>query len=94
MHNVDLPVTRRDGPLRLKEYLATSKPAVVRDLPATRSLADCLDVSTTPEGFSQAVHQRPQKGLPVEQTKARLCLEKEGWAVKASAFAHWIGASA
>jgi glycosyltransferase involved in cell wall biosynthesis len=94
MPYVDLPVTRAIQPLKLKEYLATGKPVVVRDLPATRSWADCLDLATTPEGFSQAVHQRLQTGLPVEQRRARLRLETEGWAVKASAFAHWIGASA
>src|SRR5206468_11568295 len=33
----DLPVTRFMQPLKLKEYLATGKPTVVRDLPATRS---------------------------------------------------------
>ncbi len=36
MPYADLPVTRAMQPLKLKEYLATGRPAVVRDLPATR----------------------------------------------------------
>ena len=76
-------------------YALPSTHRSVRRRDATNSgWADCLDLATTPEGFSQAVHQRLQTGLPVEQRRARLRLETEGWAVKASAFAHWIGASA
>ena len=40
-------------PLKLKEYLATGRPAVVRDLPATRDWADCLDLACTPEEFAR-----------------------------------------
>jgi hypothetical protein len=36
MPYADLPVTRAIQPLKLKEYLATGKPVVVADLPATR----------------------------------------------------------
>ena len=45
MPYADLPVTRAMQPLKLTEYLATGKPAVVRDLPATRPWADALDVA-------------------------------------------------
>ena len=50
MPYADLPVTRAMQPLKLKEYLATGRPVVVRDLPATRAWADCLDLAGTPEG--------------------------------------------
>ena len=38
----DLPVTRAMQPLKLKEYIATGKPAVVRALPAMAEWADCV----------------------------------------------------
>ena len=40
MPYVDQPVTRAMQPLKLKEYLATGKPVVVRDLPANREWAE------------------------------------------------------
>ena len=57
MPYADLPVTRAMQPLKLKEYLATGKPVVVRDLPATEPWADCLDVAETPEAFAAAVRR-------------------------------------
>jgi len=89
MPYADLPVTRAIQPLKLKEYLATGKPTVVRDLPATRAWADCLDMATSPEGFSQAVRQRLVTGLPNEQRQARARLAGESWAAKALTFAEW-----
>src|SRR5205814_357991 len=49
MPYADLPVTRAMQPLKLKEYLATGKPAVVTDLPAVRPWADCMDLADSPE---------------------------------------------
>jgi glycosyltransferase involved in cell wall biosynthesis len=84
----DLPVTQVMQPLKLKEYLATGRPVVVRDLPATRPWADCLDLADTPECFSQAVRQRLSSGLPACQASARERLAAEGWAEKARIFEH------
>jgi glycosyltransferase involved in cell wall biosynthesis len=89
MPYADLAVTRAMQPLKLKEYLATSKPVVVRDLPATRPWADGLDLVQAPDAFAQAVRQRIQSGLPDEQRHARLGLVKESWAEKARAFERW-----
>ena len=52
------------NPLKLREYLATGKPAVVRDLPATRPWADCADVAATPGEFTARVNERLAGGLP------------------------------
>jgi glycosyltransferase involved in cell wall biosynthesis len=93
MPYADLPVTRAMQPLKLKEYLATGKPAVVRELPATRSWADCLDLASTPEAFSQAVRLRLRTGLPEEQGQARSRLQGESWSAKAATFEKYIGAS-
>jgi hypothetical protein len=90
MPYADLPVTRAMQPLKLKEYLATGRPAVVRDLPATRPWADCLDLADTPESFSEAVRSRLNFGLPRCQQVARARLAGEGWAEKARAFEHWL----
>jgi len=91
MPYADLPVTRAIQPLKLKEYLATGKPVVARDLPATRPWADCLDLADTPEEFVAAVRQRVHTGLPVEQRLARGRLSGETWAAKARAFERWVG---
>jgi glycosyltransferase involved in cell wall biosynthesis len=90
MPYADLPVTRAIQPLKLKEYLATGKPTVVRDLPANLPWADCLDLVNTPEMFSQAVQLRLETGLPHEQALARARLDGEGWAVKSRTFLEWM----
>jgi glycosyltransferase involved in cell wall biosynthesis len=83
MPYADLPVTRAMQPLKLKEYLATGKPVVVRDLPANREWADCLDLADTAESFSHAVLARLADGVPETQSAARRRLSNEGWAQKA-----------
>lgn len=88
----DLPVTRAMQPLKLKEYLATGKPVVVRRLPATEPWADCADVVETPDAFAAAVLERLRTGLPEEQRQARRRLEAESWAAKAAQFERWVDA--
>ncbi len=73
-------------PLKLKEYLATGKPVVVRDLPAVRDWADCLDLCASPEAFSAAVRARLRDGLPDDQRLARRRLADESWSEKARKF--------
>ncbi len=90
MPYADMTVTRAMQPLKLKEYLATGKPVVVRDLPSTRPWADALDLAETPEAFSQAVRQRLAAGLPEPQHLARARLAQESWAAKALTFEHWL----
>jgi glycosyltransferase involved in cell wall biosynthesis len=86
----DLPVTRAIQPLKLKEYLATGRPVVVRDLPANREWADCLDLVGNPDEFAEAVTRRLQSGLPNEQRLARGRLHRESWDMKARTFERWI----
>lgn len=90
MPYADLPVTRAIQPLKLKEYLATGKPAVVRDLPANREWADCLDLAATPAEFATAVRRRLATGLPAEQLSARKRLAAEDWSAKAAEFAQLV----
>jgi glycosyltransferase involved in cell wall biosynthesis len=86
----DLPVTRAMQPLKLKEYIATGKPVVVRKLPATESWSDCADIADSAEAFSAAVLDRLKSGVPTEQELARRRLEEEGWDAKAEQFERWI----
>jgi glycosyltransferase involved in cell wall biosynthesis len=86
MPYADLPVTRAMQPLKLKEYLATAKPVVARDLPATHAWADCLDQCASPAAFSAAVLARLRDGLPDGQQEARRRLGKETWDEKAKTF--------
>jgi len=65
MPYADRPVTRAMQPLKLKEYLATGKPVVVRNLPATRGWTDCLDLADTLKvirGPAHAVAAKPDGG--------------------------------
>lgn len=89
MPYADLPVTQAMQPLKLKEYLATGRPAVARDLPATRGWADCLDLAATPEEFVRLVRQRIETGLPEAQRAARARLVEESWAEKARRLEEW-----
>jgi glycosyltransferase involved in cell wall biosynthesis len=91
MPYADLPVTRAMQPLKLKEYLATGRPVVVRDLPSTREWSDALDLAVTPEAFSAAVRRRIDTDLPAGQRAARARLADESWAAKAEQFEEWIG---
>ena len=93
MPYADLPVTRAMQPLKLKEYLATGKPVVVRALPATEPWADCLDLADTPERFAAAVLERLRTGVTESQRAARLRLDAEEWAAKAEQFERWIDAA-
>ena len=86
MPYADLPVTRAMQPLKMTEYLATGKPAVVRDLPAARPWSDAMDLAATPEEFAQAVRRRLEEGICPGQIEARRRLEREGWAEKARQF--------
>jgi glycosyltransferase involved in cell wall biosynthesis len=90
MPYADLPATRAMQPLKLKEYLAAGKPAVVRHLPSTAEWADCADVCGDPESFTAAVVERLRSGLPESQWAARARLEGEGWAEKARQFERWV----
>jgi glycosyltransferase involved in cell wall biosynthesis len=90
MPYADLPVTRAMQPLKLKEYLATGRPVVVRDLPATRDWADCLDLAADAETFSRLVRQRLATDTPEDQQQARRRLADENWGEKARQFERWL----
>jgi hypothetical protein len=90
MPYADLPATRAMQPLKLKEYLATGKPAVVRRLPATSEWSDCCDLCDTPDRFAAAVMERILSGLPEGHRLNRVRLERESWADKAKQFEMWI----
>lgn len=74
-------------PLKLREYLATNRPIVVRNLPANREWQDALDLVDTPEEFAARVLQRIEEGVPPSQLVARARVQEEGWPVKARQFA-------
>lgn len=82
----DVPMTRALQPLKLKEYLATGKPVVVRDLPGNREWSSCLDLASDAATFSRLVRLRLDTGLPSEQLRARARLKGESWQAKARAF--------
>ena len=90
MPYADLPVTRAMQPLKLKEYLATGRPVVARDLPALREWADCVDLVSGSDAFADAVLARLHTGLPAEQRVARGRLANEDWDAKAELFEGWL----
>lgn len=92
MPYIDAPVTRAMQPLKLKEYLATFRPVVVRDLPATRPWADCCDVVSDEATFTARCLQRLDEGLPADQRHARQRrLPQEAWSNKAAQFLQMAG---
>ena len=82
----DMDVTRAMQPLKLKEYLATAKPVVVRDLPANREWADACDLASDAESFAHVAHERASTGVPAAQSEARARLARESWDQKAAQF--------
>lgn len=90
MPYADLPVTQAMQPLKLKEYLATGKPAVVRNLPANRVWNDCLDLVDDAQSFVNCVQARLVSGLPDDQARARARLAEESWSKKAEHFARLL----
>lgn len=90
MPYADLPVTRAIQPLKLKEYLATGKPVVVRDLPAVHPWHDCLDIAHSDSEFVAFVQKRVAEGMPIDQRQARRRLEQESWEAKARQFERWV----
>lgn len=93
MPYIDAPVTRAMQPLKLKEYLATMKPVVVRDLPSTRAWADCCDLASDSESFVRLVEERCKTGTPPGQIEARKRrLASESWTAKAAQLAEIINA--
>lgn len=90
MPYADLPVTRAMQPLKLKEYLATNRPVVVRNLPAVMEWSDCLDVAGAPGEFADLVLLRLDGMIPVAQQQSRTRLESESWTAKARQLADWL----
>jgi glycosyltransferase involved in cell wall biosynthesis len=90
MPYADLPVTRAIQPLKLKEYLATGKPTVVRELPATKEWDQSCDVCRTPDGFAAVVLERIKTGISPAQRLDRQRLFAEGWDAKAKQFEQWV----
>ena len=82
----DLPVTRAMQPLKLKEYLATGKPVVVRELPSTEPWKQACDVVAQGEVFVQKVLERIKTGTLQSQRQAREALAHESWQSKAQVF--------
>ncbi|MCC7407423.1 MAG: glycosyltransferase [Phycisphaeraceae bacterium] len=83
MPYADLPVTRAMQPLKFKEYLATGKPVVARNLPGVTGWADAADLVDDAAGFVEAVKRRLREGLPADQAAARARLADESWPAKA-----------
>ena len=82
----DEEVTRAMQPLKLKEYLATGRPVVVRALPSTEPWRDCCDVVKSAEVFVDATVARIGGTIPLHQSAARKRLAEESWQAKAEAF--------
>jgi len=82
----DAAVTRAMQPLKLKEYLATGRPVVVRALPATEPWRDCCDVTSSTDEFVTVTAARASGTIPDHQSTARKRLMQESWQAKAAAF--------
>ncbi|QQE12388.1 glycosyltransferase [Planctomycetota bacterium] len=86
MPYINAPVTHAMQPLKLKEYLATNKPVICRNLPSTHAWIDACDLADTPESFADIAMLRAHKGTTTQQIAARHRLQHESWSEKASVF--------
>ena len=86
MPYADLPVTRAIQPLKLKEYLATGRPAIVRKLPSTMPWSDAAVVLEKTDDLIRIARLRAAEGTPPEQLAARERLVHESWEAKARQF--------
>jgi glycosyltransferase involved in cell wall biosynthesis len=85
MPYADLPVTRAMQPLKLKEYLATGKPVVVRRLPSVIPWEDHLSAVCTAEAFVSAVlGQLETDHHTTVYRNGSNYLQNERWSCKAS----------
>lgn len=75
--------TEQIQPLKMTEYLASGKPAVVCDLRAAEAWHDALDVVRNSEEFVRMAVLRAESGLPDSQRAARERLKNETWNEKA-----------
>ena len=82
--------TEQIQPLKMTEYLASGRPAVVRALRASEPWRDALDEADTPEIFSRLARFRALSGLPAAQVDSRKRLESETWDEKARQFEAYI----
>lgn len=86
MPYIDAPVTQAMQPLKLLEYLATGKPVVVRDLPATNCFSDMMLKASHPDEFSKQVNLALSEGIPDSQLESRKRLCEESWHSKSEFF--------
>ena len=86
----DQPATRAMQPLKLKEYLATGRPTVVRALPATETWGDACDLCRDAETFATTVLARLDGRLGMGQLEARRRLDAESWESKTVRLLQWI----
>ncbi|QDU34390.1 Putative teichuronic acid biosynthesis glycosyltransferase TuaH [Poriferisphaera corsica] len=82
MPYIDAPVTHAMQPLKLKEYLATGKPVICRNLPATHAWCDACDLASDPHAFTDIAMLRSRVGIDPHHTHARQRLHNESWSEK------------
>lgn len=93
MPYADLPVTRAMQPLKFKEYLATGRPIVARNLPAVLDWDDAADITGSVDSFITLAVQRAIGGIPASQRDARKRLSQETWQCKAQQLATHLQAA-
>jgi teichuronic acid biosynthesis glycosyltransferase TuaH len=88
----DTAFNRSSFPLKVLEYLAAGRPAVVSDLPAVRNLGGPVRVAQTAEDFADAVGEALTKPLdPVGAEEGRAIARRRSWDVAARRFTEIIG---
>jgi teichuronic acid biosynthesis glycosyltransferase TuaH len=90
----DTEFNRASFPLKVLEYLAAGRPAVVSDLPAVRTLGDAVIVARTPSEFASAVGAAMDAPPdPGAAERRRLVAAARSWDAAADRFASAIGVS-
>jgi teichuronic acid biosynthesis glycosyltransferase TuaH len=88
----DTEFNRSSFPLKVLEYLAAGRPAVVTDLPAVRSLGEAVRIAPTPHDFATAVSEllaAPKDAAAMARRRA--IAAEHSWDAAAQQFANAIG---
>lgn len=88
----DTEFNRSSFPLKVLEYLAAGRPAVVSDLPAIRTLGDTVHIAADPDAFAIAVIEELEAPPdPAARSRRIAAAADRSWDAAASRFAEAIG---
>lgn len=72
-------LVKSNNPMKIYEYLAVGKPAVVTDIPGTKPFKDLIYISKNKEEFNQKIQQALQEDSTEKQKARQTEAKKHAW---------------